>query len=78
MNKGINIKDYSAVRNTGINALVKDLGITGAINFIRQFDMGYGDYTKERVQMDDDRSVVDIVNEIKKRRVQGSGGAEEM
>ena len=69
MNKNINVKDFNAVRNAGINALIEDLGITGAINFIRQFDMGYGDYTKERAQTKDNMSVEDIVSEIKQRRV---------
>jgi len=68
VNKSINVRDFNEVRNIGLSALIKDLGIVGTINFIRQFDMGYGDYTKERTQMEDNRSVADIVNEIKKRR----------
>jgi len=68
MNKSVNVKDYNAVRYVGINALIKDLGIIGTINFLRQFDMGYGDYTKERSEIKDDKTVADIVNEIKKRR----------
>lgn len=68
MNKNINLKDSNTVRNVGINALIKDLGITGAINFIRQFDMGYGDYTKARSEMKNDKTVADIVKEIKQRR----------
>lgn len=67
MNKNVNVKDFNEVRNAGINALIKDLGIIGTINFVRQFDMGYGDYTKERAKLND-KSVSDIVDEIKKRR----------
>ena len=56
------------------NALLKDLGIVGTVNFIKQFDNGYGDYTKERARIEDNRSVADIVSEIKKRRGRESGG----
>ena len=69
MNKEINVKDINEVRYAGINALVKDLGIIGTINFLRQFDMGYGDYTKERVKTKDDRTVADIISEIKKKHI---------
>ena len=68
MNKSVNVKDINEVRNIGLNALIKDLGVVGTINFMRQFDMGYGDYTKERMQIKDNPSVADIVSEIKKRR----------
>jgi len=69
MNRNINVKDFNIVRNAGIKALVEDLGVIGTINFIRQFDMGYGDYTKERSKLNDNKSVTDIIADIKKRRV---------
>jgi hypothetical protein len=33
----------------GFEALVERLGTGGALQFIHQFEMGRGDYTKERV-----------------------------
>lgn len=63
MNKNINVKDINEVRRIGIETLVNELGIVGTINFLRQFDMGHGDYTKERT--DNGKSVMDVVNEIR-------------
>ena len=62
MNKNVNIKDINEVRRVGVEALIKDLGIVGTVAFLRQFDMGHGDYTKERTS---NKSVMDIVNEIR-------------
>lgn len=41
-------RDLATIRRMGIEALVEKLGPVGMVEFIRQFDSGYGDYTKER------------------------------
>ena len=41
-------RDLATIRRMGIEALVEKLGPVGMAEFIRQFDSGYGDYTKER------------------------------
>ena len=48
--------------------LAKALGPTGMVRFIQSFDLGNGDYTKERSQWLD-QSVDEIVGEIKRRRL---------
>jgi hypothetical protein len=59
-------KNTNEVRRAGVEALIKDLEILGTVNFLRKFDMGHGDYTKERVN---NKSVMDIVNEIQSRKI---------
>ena len=58
-------KDMNAIRRLGIEALTEKLGPIGMIEFMRQFDSGYGDYTKERHSWPDDLTVEDISGEIK-------------
>ncbi len=41
-------KDLGTIRKLGIEALTEKLGPVGMVEFLRQFDSGYGDYTKER------------------------------
>ncbi len=41
-------RDLNTIRRMGIEALTEKLGPVGMVEFIRQFDSGYGDYTKER------------------------------
>jgi hypothetical protein len=52
----------------GIEALNEKLGPLGMVEFMRQFDSGYGDYTKERHNWLDGLTVEDISNEIKKMK----------
>jgi len=48
MTEQVVVKDKSALRRLGIEALNEKLGPIGMIEFLQQFDSGYGDYTKER------------------------------
>ena len=38
----------AAIRKLGIEAITKELGPVGMIRFFQQYELGYGDYTKER------------------------------
>lgn len=54
------------IRAAGIAALSRELGVVGMIRFMQQFEMGQGDYSKDRHQWLDQYSVGDIA-----RLVQG-------
>ena len=41
------------VRNAGMKALQEALGPVGMVKFMQQYDMGYGDYTKEKQEQPD-------------------------
>lgn len=47
----------SQIRSAGLAALIKSLGPTGMARFIQQYDMGTGDYTKERSNWIDQMSL---------------------
>ena len=36
------------LQNKGYRVLQENLGIVGMLKFLQQFDMGFGNYTKER------------------------------
>jgi hypothetical protein len=57
-----------AIRKLGIEALTEKLGPLGMVEFMRQFDSGYGDYTKERHNWLDGLKIEDISNEIRKTK----------
>lgn len=50
----------------GYKALVDSLGVVDAIKFIQYYSPGKGDYTKERHQWLDNKSLDDVFTEIKK------------
>jgi len=44
----VNLSNPIEIRNVGIKALQEALGPVGMVKFMQQYDVGYGDYTKEK------------------------------
>lgn len=61
-------RDLATIRKMGIEALTEKLGPVGMVEFIRQFDSGYGDYTKERHEWLDDMDIDAIVKQAEAKR----------
>jgi len=57
-------KDVNSVRRLGIDALTEKLGPVGMLEFMRQFDLGFGDYSKDRRAWLGDLTVEEISGEI--------------
>lgn len=53
----------------GFEALIAALGYVDAVRFIKQFDTGTGDYTKDRYQWLDAFSLDDIWADLKQQQV---------
>ena len=49
----INLSNPVEIRDVGIKALQEALGPVGMVKFMQQYDMGYGDYTKEKQEQSD-------------------------
>ncbi len=62
------VRDLNTIRRMGIEALTEKLGPVGMVEFIRQFDSGYGDYTKERHEWLDDLDIDTIVKQAEGKR----------
>jgi hypothetical protein len=62
------------INERGLEALARELGATATVRFIRQFENGYGDYTKERETLLRDISIDDIVASIAERKQQKKVG----
>ncbi|MCL2722757.1 MAG: hypothetical protein FWD47_15615 [Treponema sp.] len=60
--------NLSVIRQEGLKVLTKKLGVAGTAVFIRQFENGNGNYTKERDNLLKDISIDDIAASIKKRK----------
>ncbi|RCX15439.1 hypothetical protein DFR58_11319 [Anaerobacterium chartisolvens] len=61
-------RDLGTIRKMGIKALTEKLGPVGMVEFIRQFDSGYGDYTKERHEWLDNIDIKTIVKQAEAKR----------
>ena len=56
------LKNIEIIRRECLDALSKRLGYTGMVTFIRLFDSGNGDYSKERRELVDETTKEDILS----------------
>ena len=63
-NTAVDVYNPVELRKAGIDALTKELGPLGMTLFLRQFEIGHGDYTKERDELLDGITIEDIEREI--------------
>lgn len=59
------LKTLKEIKEEGWDALVERLGVASATMFVLESEEGYGDYTKERKKIFAEKSLDDIVKEIK-------------
>jgi hypothetical protein len=59
------LKTLKEIKEQGWEALVERLGIAGATMFIMEHEKGHGDYTEERRKLFDQKSLDEVVREIK-------------
>jgi hypothetical protein len=62
------MKTLNQIRNEGFSALAKSLGPVDAIRFLRQFDLGHGDYTANRHRILGTPTAAEVMKQIKARR----------
>jgi hypothetical protein len=56
------------INQQAIRLLYQELGIANTVRFLKQFTVGFGDYTKEREELFGQKTLDEIVGEIEKRR----------
>ena len=66
------VRTLNEIRKRGIEALAKALGPIGMVRFIQSFDLGKGDYTKERFQWLE-QHMDEIIDEIERKRTRSKG-----
>ena len=64
----VQVNPLAEITQEAINVLYQKLGVVNTIRFINQFTIGYGDYTEEREELFGDKSLDEIVSEIKQAR----------
>ena len=64
-NAAIDFRNTAFIRKAGMSALKKELGTVGATYFIRQFNLGQGDYTAEREKHLQDITLNEIIENVR-------------
>ena len=70
LNQMVNVSKMTDVqiREAALSIISKELGPVGLLRFLRQYETGYGDYTKDREELLKDVTMESIVAGIKARR----------
>lgn len=55
------------IRNAGLQALERELGVVGMVRFLQQFEKGTGDYTKDCYDWLREEDIETFVREIEQR-----------
>jgi hypothetical protein len=72
------MKTQNEIIKQGYNALINSLGITDTIRFIQYFSPGKGNYTKERHQWLDEKTLTEVLAEIKQLGTEDTNQYEEI
>lgn len=62
------VKPLTELNQQAIHILYRELGAINAVRFLKQFTVGFGDYTKEREIVFANKTLDQIVSEIEQRR----------
>jgi hypothetical protein len=62
------MRTMNEVRETGITALSGALGPVDTLRFLRQFDLGRGDYSRDRHRWLGNPTVADLTAQIQKAK----------
>ena len=57
------------IKQQGYKALIDALGVAGALRFLQQLEVGYGDYTKERHQWLNQLTIDDFRDYVKQKKL---------
>ncbi len=60
--------NLAEIREEGFRALVKGLGTVGTVSFLKQFEGGSGDYTKEREEQLKGITIDEIARRVRERK----------
>ncbi len=56
------------IRRAGMEALKRELGVVGMTRFLQMFETGYGDYTEDRHEWQDQMTLEEIYARIQAKR----------
>ena len=59
-------RPLAEVTQEAVRLLYKEMGIVNTVRFLGQFTTGYGNYTEERAHLFTDKTLDDLVDEIKR------------
>ncbi len=69
----VQVKPLAEITQEAITVLYQQLGVVNTVRFINQFTIGYGDYAEEREELFGNKTLDELVTEIKQARDENIG-----
>ena len=69
----VRMRSLHEINRDGHAALVRELGVVGALRFLSQFTTGHGDYTAERDAFLGDESLEELYEQVRRADRERSG-----
>jgi len=63
----VEVRPLVEINQQALRVLYRELGLVDAVRFLKQFTAGFGDYVQERDEIFADKTLADVVREIKQR-----------
>jgi hypothetical protein len=67
----VETRPLAEVTQEAIRVLLREIGVVNTLRFLKQYTVGYGNYTAERGELFGAMTVAEIAAEIKQERKQG-------
>lgn len=64
----VETRPLAEITQEAIQILYRELGVVDAVRFLRQFTLGYGNYTEEREQLFANMTLADIVVDMERQQ----------
>jgi hypothetical protein len=61
-------RSLAEVTQEAVRLLYKEIGIVNTVRFLSQFTTGYGNYTKEREELFADKTLDDLIDEVRRSK----------
>ncbi len=61
------VRPLVEINQQALRVLYRELGLVDSVRFLKQFTVGLGDYVQERDEIFADKTLADVVREIKQR-----------
>lgn len=62
------VTPLAEINQQAIRLLYSELGVVNAVRLLKQFTVGFGDYTKERAMLVGQKTLEEIMGEIESQR----------
>ncbi|RMF49275.1 MAG: hypothetical protein D6755_02610 [Anaerolineae bacterium] len=63
----VEVRPLVEINQQALRVLYRELGLVDAVRFLKQFTTGFGDYTQERDEIFAEKTLAEVIQEMKQQ-----------